>query len=58
MNEVELRIESIRLFLEAIAKCPHVNISTANGGAPKLADEIVKGADKLREYIQSVPSKT
>jgi len=52
----ETRAEMVKLFIQALEKCPHV--VEPNAGCEKLADEIVKGADKLREYIQSVPQKT
>jgi len=55
-NDAETRVEMVKLFIQALEKCPHV--VEPNAGGEKLADEIVKGADKLREYIQSVPPKT
>ena len=43
------REDLIKRFIEALEKCPHA--IDANLGGEKLAEEVIKGAKKLYEFI-------
>ena len=51
MTEAEQRIEAIKITLEAMTKFYTAVAVTDKAGADKLADEIVKGAERLMAFI-------
>jgi len=51
MNEQELRVEAIRLFIEAVKIRADFIVPCHGDSDEKLSAEIVKGAEKLFEFM-------